>query len=95
MVGHIERAEHVEININGVRTRLRRGPAVLLTEFVDGEYHGDPTDPRYLRVIIRHGWALRTRGRYRLTPAGQEAHAAVTAYYARKQAALAQEQDRT
>ncbi len=88
MPGHIPRPEYIHLTISGVHVRLRHGVAVLLSEFVDGEYHGEPASISNMRVLLRHGWVLRTRGHCRLTLAGQDAHAVVTAYFARKADAL-------
>jgi hypothetical protein len=91
---HIAQPRQIRLTLtNGDRVQITAAQAKLLTLFDDGILTGE-TQSLHLNTLVKRGWAIRSRGSYQLTPAGRDAHTALTAYYERKKTALAQEQDR-
>jgi hypothetical protein len=88
---HVEQPTKINLFLNGDRVQFTAAVARLLTLFADDGMLTGESDPFHIRSLTRHGWAIRARGSYQLTPAGREVRAALIDYYARKQAALDQE----
>lgn len=89
MPSHIADPYHVVVNIDGAKVSFGRAQASTLRRFdMNGELHDDYPDKPTLRLLIRTGYVMRTRGFYVLTPKGHLAYDAVIAYFARKADAL-------
>jgi hypothetical protein len=86
---HVAHPVVVVLRVDGVYVRLSASQVSALRSFgSDGVLDDDQPDFRAVHALARHGWVLRSRGHFVLTPKGRVAQAALADYFARKADAL-------
>jgi hypothetical protein len=92
VVGHLPQPRWVNLIIDGERIKLTGHAANALRAFDEDGTLSNLQADSLTRIFTRAGWAIRSHGRLRLTPAGLKVRDALRAYDERKQQALAQQE---